>query len=160
MRLQKVNLLDYKPQKTVPAKKTTDNIPYAQDLSVLSSIDPNIEGKIAGKKSGYIYYVRNTSQNHSGKTESQYVNYSDDGVNFYNGYEKLNYNYGGESCYESNIELTGKQNGKMKLKATFSVLGGNMPAKLLFDKDADGNPKSYGYVTYNGVTLNISELSK
>lgn len=159
-RLQKVNLLDYKPQKTVPIQTTTDNIPYGQDLSVLDSVNPNINGKIAGKYSGYINYVHEVSSNNSGKTESQYVNYSDDGVNFYNGYEKLNYNYGSESCYEANIQLTGKQPGEMKLKATFSALGGNMPAKLLFDTDTDGNPKSYGYVTYNGVTLNIKDLSQ
>lgn len=160
MRLQKVNLLDYKPKKTVPFETTTDNIPYAQDLSVLDYINPNIEGKIVGKHSGYINYVRNISSVSQGKTETEYVNYSDDGINFYNGYEKINYNYGGESCYEANIELTGKEQGEMDLKATFSALGGNMPAKLLFDTDTDGNPKSYGYVRYNGVKLNIKDLSK
>lgn len=159
MRLQKAALLDYKPQTSVPFKATTDNIPYGiKDLTVLSSVNPNVAGKIAGKKSGYINYIKNVYPNYKGNMESQYVNFSDDGVNFYNGYEKLNYNYAAESCYEANLQLTGAKPGVMNFRATFSALGGAKPAKLLFDTDTDGNPKSYGSVTYNGITLNIKDL--
>ncbi|UUZ94002.1 hypothetical protein LJK87_04950 [Paenibacillus sp. P25] len=161
MRIQKVNLLDYKPKQPVPIKPTTDNIPYGiKDLNVLNSVNPNVEGKIAGKTSGYIYYNRNVSSSYSGKTEVQYVNFSDDGVNFYSGYEKINYNYAGESRYEANVQLTGSKQGEMKFRATFSALGGAAPAKLLFDTDVDGKPKSYGYATYDGVTLRIEDLSE
>ncbi|WP_248930652.1 hypothetical protein [Paenibacillus hamazuiensis] len=161
MRLQKVNLPDYKPGKPVPIKKTTDNIPYGiKDLTVLNSMDPNVEGKIAGKHSGYISITKQISPNFKGYSETQYVNFSDDGVNFYNGYEKANYNYLGESRYEANIQLTGKKQGEMNFRATFGAAFGAAPAKLLFDMDADGKPKSYGYATYNGVTLNIEDLSE
>lgn len=155
MRLQKVNLLDYVPQVPVPVVTTTDNIPYGiKDLTVLNSNDAITGGKIAGKKSGYINYT-----NSSGTTEMDYVNFSDDGMSFYNGYEKVNYNFGGESRYEANVKLTGTQQGEMNLRATFGAFfGTSLVAKLLFDTDTDGNPKSYGYVTYNGTTLNISEL--
>ncbi|WP_256865215.1 hypothetical protein [Paenibacillus sp. 32352] len=159
MRIQKVSLLDYKPKPTVPIKPTTDNIPYGiKDLTVLNSVNPNVNGKIAGKASGYLSYVRNASSIFSGQTEVQYVNYSDDGVNFYNGFEKTNINAGGESRYEANVQLTGPKQGEMKFRATFSALGGATPAKLLFDTDADGKPKSYGYASYGGVTLNIEDL--
>ncbi|OPH49994.1 hypothetical protein BC351_36475 [Paenibacillus ferrarius] len=159
-RLQKVNLLDYKPHKTVPIKPTTDNIPYAtKDLTKLtSSSNGNVQGKIAGKKSGYIDYVTTTTPNLSGKSEAQYVNFSDDGVNFYNGYEKYNYNYLSESVYEANLQLTGKQPGEMNLRATFSSILGDTPARLLFETAADGKPKSYGYAAFKGTTLHIEDL--
>lgn len=159
MRIQKVNLLDYKPKQTVPIKPTTDNIPYGiKDLTVLNSVNPNVNVKIAGKTSGYMSYTRNASSIFSGQSEVQYVNYSDDGVSFYNGYEKININAGGESRYEANVQLTGSKQGEMKFRATFSALWGATPAKLLFDTDADGQPKSYGYATYDGTTLRIEDL--
>ncbi|WP_248928334.1 hypothetical protein [Paenibacillus hamazuiensis] len=159
MRIQKVDLLDYKPHKPVPIKPTTDNIPYGiKDLTVLSSVNPNVDGKIAGKSSGYLIYKRSGSSIFSGQSEVQYVNFSDDGVNFYNGYEKTTINAAGESRYEANVQLTGAKQGETKFRATFSALGGATPAKLLFDTDADGKPKSYGYATYNGITLNIEDL--
>ncbi|MDR6881942.1 hypothetical protein [Bacillus sp. 3255] len=159
MRLQKVDLLDYKPGKPIPIKKTTDNIPYGiKDLSVLNSNDSPVEGKIAGKHSGYISILNHSSPNFTGYSDTQYVNFSDDGVNFYNGYEKANYNYLGESRYEANIQLTGEKQGVMNFRATFGVAFGSNPAKLLFGPDVDGKPKSYGYATYNGVTLNIEDL--
>lgn len=158
-RLQKAELLDYKPEAPVPFTTTPDDIPYGiKDLSVLHSVNPNIEGKIAGKHSGYIDYVRQVS-GYSGKTEAQYVNFSDDGENFYNGYEKISHSADG-GRYEADLQLTGSQQGEIKLRASFSALGGPTPAKLLFDADADGKPKSFGYASYNGITLNIADLSE
>lgn len=133
-------------------------IAASNDLTVLNSVNPNVNGNIAGKTSGYITYIRNASSIFSGQTEVQYANFSDDGVNFYNGYEKININAGGESRYEANVQLTGPKKGEMKFRATFSALGGATPAKLLFDTDADGKPKSYGYAAYGGITLNIEDL--
>lgn len=157
MRLQTAKLPDYKSEPPVPITTTTDNIPYGiKDLTVLDSVNPNIEGKIAGKHSGYINYVRNDS-GYSGNTEALYVNFSDDGEDFYNGYEKVHYSADG-GRYETNLQLTGSKQGEMNFRATFSALGGPKPARLLFDTDADGKPKSYGYATYNGITLNIADL--
>ncbi|MGN6711205.1 hypothetical protein [Anaerocolumna jejuensis] len=159
MRLQKVKLLDYCPKAPVPVVTSPDNIPYGtKDLTILSTVSGNVSGKIAGKKCGYIDYVRQVNPDYTGKTETTYVNFSDDGLNFYNGYEKLNYNYSGESRYESNIQLTGSKPGIMNFRATYGPVRAAKPAELLFDIDTDGNPKSFGTVTYNGVTLNISDL--
>ncbi|GLX66324.1 hypothetical protein [Paenibacillus glycanilyticus] len=159
-RLQKVTLLDYKPHKTVPVKVTSDHIPGATtDLTKLnSSSSPNVQGKIAGKHSGYIDYSSSSTSPISGISEAQYVNYSDDGINFYNGSEKYNYNYLGESVYETHLQLTGNQPGEMNLRATFSSILGDTPARLLFDPAADGQPKSYGYATFNGITLHVEDL--
>ncbi|WP_179032487.1 hypothetical protein [Paenibacillus kribbensis] len=158
-RVQKAKLLDYKPKKTVPIKPTTDDIPYGiKDLTVLDSVYGNVDGKIAGKHSGYLYYKRTGSSLFSGQSEVQYVNFSDDGVNFYNGFEKTNSSLASESRYEANVQLTGDKQGEMNFRATFSPMTGPTPASLLFDTDIDGKPKSYGYATYNGVTLNIEDL--
>ncbi|WP_336772526.1 hypothetical protein [Paenibacillus sp. MMO-58] len=158
MRLQTAKLLDYEPASSVPFETTTDHIPYGiKDLTVLDSVDPNVEGKIAGKHSGYMNFIKNVS-GYSGMSKAQYVNFSDDGVNFYNGYEKVNYSAAAGGRYESDLQLTGSNQGEMKFRAAFSALGGPKPAMLLFDKDEDGKPKSYGYATYNGITLNIADL--
>jgi hypothetical protein len=158
MRLQTAKLPDYKPEAPVPFETTTDHIRYGiKDLTVLDSVNPNVEGKIAGKHSGHMNYIRNVT-GYSGKTEAEYVNFSDDGENFYNGYEKVHYSIADGSRYEANLQLTGSRQGEMKFRAAFSALGGPKPAKLLFDIDADGKPKSYGYASYNGITLNIADL--
>ncbi|MNR39962.1 hypothetical protein D3C85_1582100 [compost metagenome] len=116
-----------------------------------------MEGKIAGKHSGYIVYAKHVS-GYSGSTEAKYVDYSDDGEHFYQGYEKINYNAVAESRFEADLQLSGPVSGEMKFRATFGGLGGAMPAKLLFDSDIDEKPKSYGYATYNGTTLHITDL--
>jgi len=156
MRLQKVELLDYQPQEPVPFVETTDEIPYAiKDFSVFDSIGHHVEGKIAGKASGYIEYQHNGTE---GRTEATYVNYSDDGEHVYNGYEKVKSSFTSETFYEAKLQLTGPNPGEMDLKATFSPITSRLPAQLLFEQDENGKPKSYGYATYNGVTLRIEDL--
>ncbi len=158
MRIQQVQLPDYKSQPPVPFVTTPDDIPYGiRDLSVLKTMDPNVNGKIKGKHSGYIDYTR-SAVGYSGNTEALYVNFSDDGVNYYNGYERTISNIFGENRYESDLKLTGSTPGEMKFRATFSAVIGPKPLKLLFDVDVDGMPKSYGYASYNGITLNIADL--
>lgn len=158
MRLQHVKLLDYKPGPPIPIVTTTDNIPYGvKDLTALNSVEQINEGKIKGKKSGHISFTRK-SEGHSGNNEVEYINYSDDGVNFYNGYEKTRYNLTGENRYEAKVKLTGVKEGEMNLRAAFSAIFGAGPSKLLFEASEDGKPKSYGYAEYDGVKLNIEDL--
>ncbi len=156
-RMQKVTLLDYIPSKPVPIVTTTEKIPYGtSDLNQFySSVSGVALWQIAGKSSGYVIL------SYTGTMEAQYINYSDDGVNFYNGYEKSSINFTGESSYEANLQLTGPIPGIMNLRATFGPIFGVKPAcPLLFDIGADGQCKSYGYATYNGVTLYINDLIK
>ena len=156
MRLQKVELLDYRPREPVPVVETTDEIPYAiTDFSVFDRIDPDVEGRIAGKVSGYIEYVHKGAE---GRTEATYVNYSDDGEQVYNGYERVRSSFTSETYYEAKLKLTGPNPGEMDLKATFSPITSQPPARLIFEPDEHGRPKSYGYATYNGVTLRIEDL--
>ncbi|QMV43979.1 TolB-like translocation protein [Cohnella cholangitidis] len=160
MRIQYAKLLDYEPYPFVHLKSTPDHIPYGvKDLSLLNSANPNVEGKIAGKHLGYIDYIKNV-KGYSGKTEARYVNFSDDGINFYSGTEKVLFNATSECRYEAALELKGPIPGEMNLRATFSSLVGPKPARLLFETDIDGKPKSYGYAQYNGTRLNIEDLSE
>jgi hypothetical protein len=122
----------------------------------------NVEGKIAGKHSGHIEYQREGRkpfQAFMGSIGSKYVDYSDDGKTFYNGFERVSYSPVRESVYEADLEMTGAQQGEMKLRATFSRIAFGQPPKLLFEKADDGRPKSFGHVSYNGVTLKIEDLA-
>jgi len=167
VRIRKAELHDYQPEKPVPIVKTPDDIPYSikgirGGLKLwLVPNNANIEGKIPGKHSGYIEYKRRGKwpmQSMIGEVESRYVNYSDDGKNFYNGFERVKYSIFEESTYEADIELSGEQKGEMRLRATFSKIVGDTPPKLLFDQSEDGRPKSFGYAEYNGVRLNIEDM--
>lgn len=166
MRVRKLELLDYQPQPTVPAQRTPDENSYglkdaeaAESLRNTPSMD--IEGKIAGKHSGYIAFTRKGQQPAPalmGSIQTTYVNFSDDGKTFYNGFEKSRYSFMGESVFEADLEMTGAKQGEMKLRATFSQASYDQPPQLLFEPAEDGKPKSYGYARYNGLQLNIKDL--
>jgi hypothetical protein len=46
----------------------------------------------------------------------------------------------------------------MKLRAAFSKVADFELPKLLFEKAEDGKPKSYGYVSYRGVTFRVENM--
>jgi hypothetical protein len=94
----------------------------------------------------------------AGLIEAVYVNFSDDGEIFYNGYEMADYSYMDESVYKAGLVMSGAEQGEMKFRATFSKIAGNAPLRLLFEKADDGKPKSYGYAAYKGVTLTIEDM--
>ncbi|HPP10748.1 MAG TPA: hypothetical protein PLK41_07150 [Defluviitoga tunisiensis] len=167
LRVRKVELLDYKPSKIVQPTRTPDNISYSTKgfrAIIKYLFPPKMSGsfKIAGKYSGYIEYIRRQEKGQKaflkGEAELKYINFSDDGKRFYNGIEKVNYSYMGETMYEADVKMTGEEEGEMKLRATFSKIYGDTPSRLLFEKAEDGKPKSYGYVKYKGITLNIEDL--
>lgn len=167
IRVRKVELLDYQPKPPVPTQRTPDEIPYSlkadaavESLRNTPSLD--IEGKIAGRHSGHIAYVRQGQQPAPalmGSIQTSYVNFSDDGQTFYNGFEKSQYSFMGESVYEADLAMSGAQQGEMKLRATFSQASYEKPPRLLFEPAEDGKPKSYGYASCNGVQLNIEDLT-
>lgn len=166
MRVRRVELLDYAPSPAVAPRATPDEIPYALPGAAGAAMLRNppsgdMEGKIPGKHSGYIAYARQgqpPAPALMGSTEATYVNFSDDGETFYNGYEKARYSFMSESVYEASLEMSGARQGEMKLRATFSQGGYENPPRLLFEPDADGQPKSYGHARYGGVELRIEDL--
>ncbi|MET0903949.1 MAG: hypothetical protein ABWZ52_11965 [Acidimicrobiales bacterium] len=159
IRVRRVTLHDHQPGDTVPVQRTPDRIPYGIEgtnarLSVWSPPATAVEGRIAGKHSGHVEYTARDA------VQSRYDNHSDDGKTFYNGIERLTRSPAEESVYEADLEMTGEQHGAMKLRATFSRATFTLPPKLLFDAAEDGKPKSHGYATYGGVTLNMEDLAE
>jgi hypothetical protein len=95
-----------------------------------------------------------------GSIEVRYVDFSDDGRNFYRGFEKSRYSVSAENTYEADLTVSGVEPGEMKFRAAFSKASYSDPPKLLFEKAEDGKPKSYGYAAYRGITLNIEDMSE
>lgn len=160
MRIRKAELPDYVPGSAAAPVDTSDDVPYGiKDIHALdNAIDANVEGRIAGKFSGYIYHVHRLDAAHRGVTISEYHDYSDDGECFYNGFERLTYGIMEESCYEADVTLAGAKTGEMKLRAAFAPVVGTNPAGLVFEPGTDGKPKSYGYAMYEGRRMDIEDM--
>src|SRR4029453_11909148 len=142
-RVRQVTLHDHRTGDPVPVQKTSDHIPYGIKgeegrLSLWSPPDTYVEGKIAGRHSGYVDYTSRDA------VQTQYVNYSDDGRTFYDGVERMVRSLEGESVYEADLEMTGAQQGAMQLRATFSEISFTLPPKLMFDAAPDGKHKKIG----------------
>jgi hypothetical protein len=167
-RVRKVALHDYRPQAPVAIQRTPDDIPYgikniSGRLDQLFAFDSSIEGRIAGKHSGYVEVKtqgRDLLRGIAGSSKATYANFSDDGKTFYNGIESVVNSFMSDNVYEADLDMVGEQQGEMKLRATFSQVSFELPPKLLFDEAEDDKPKSYGYATYNGVTLRIEDLEE
>lgn len=133
-------------------KETPDDIPYASDLSALNNITMSIpSGKIDSdiKDGGYIVY----NNNNMIETSLQYVNFTQDGIHYYNGIE--NYKMDIQSrdpTYSANVEMFNDKKevvGKMDFSITFTGSGENL--KLVREK-------SHGFATYNGVTASVDDM--
>jgi hypothetical protein len=163
IRVRKAELRDYGPSEPVPHTRTPGRTPYGihNGLRLWFPPDNTGEVRIAGASSGHIELKRSGRkplQSMMGSTESRYVNYSDDGANFYNGFIRVSYSPVREGRYEADLGLSGKRSGSMKFRATFSGIAGPAPVRLLFDAGEDGKPKSYGYAEYDGTRLNVEDL--
>lgn len=168
VRIRTVTLHDYQPQTPVAVQRTPDDIPYGirdieGGLDQLFATDTGADGKIAGKHSGYMEIktqARDLVRGIAGSSRSTYVNFSDDGAIFYNGFESVVNSFMSDNVYEADLEMSGAQQGEMRLRATFSRVSFEIPPRLLFDEAEDGKPKSHGYATYNGVTLRIKDMAE
>ena len=76
-------------------------------------------------------------------SQSEYVNYSDDGKTFYNGFEKFEAIDQTTGKLISNVVMSGEKQGEMNLTITMNVQG-NIVEKQ-------------GYVNYNGKNININD---
>lgn len=162
LRIQMVTLLDYEPQQAVAAQETPETIPYAlSDMSVLEDVIRqriDLDVRVDGNHSGYIAYRRLSDGALSTLIEKRYVNFSDDGKNFYNGVEKMQKLPASNSVYTSNVEVTGQEAGRMELKITFGPIRDKLPAKILFDVDESGSAQTTGFSEYIGKRLSVESL--
>ena len=139
LRIRIVKLDNYKPSSIPEAKKTPDNIPYAKPLDSLKDLKGgDVNGYFNGKSSGIMIFNRTTTFR-----QSEYINYSDDGKTFYNGFEKFEAIGQTAGKLTSNVVMSGEKQGEMNLTITMN-LEGNIVEKQ-------------GYVNYNGKNININD---
>ncbi len=158
-RIQIVRLPDYRPGPSIPARRTPPKVSYGiTDLSAVKAYahsSRDIHVRVYGRTSGHIDYDRTPE-----KVEKVYTNFSDDGLNVFSGREVTLPNPRGNSTYMARIDLAGPRPGRMDLKLTFGPLGGSMPARIVFDQGADGQPLSQGYAEYAGQRQEVSKLNR
>ena len=144
-RVRIVRFDNYKPSESIKPSITPDDIPYAKKLEDLQDYKSDINNVIKGMK-GYII-VNKTEAG----SKSEYVNYSQDGKIFYDGYEQFSF-VGSQNVGRiiSKVTMTGEKEGKMDLMLTMNING-----QVIYEQD--GNKVTYGYVYYNGKNLTVEE---
>ena len=146
-RLRKLEISNYTPSAYPKIENTTDNVPYALDMSEMDNIhfDQKTNGTIKGKKSGeIIYYNSGFTQTHQ-TVKITYVNYSDDGKKFYNGEEEFIGDRTSKNIYKSNVILSGSESGQNNFTITF-----NTKSDLIKEE-------TEGYATYGGKTIKAED---
>ena len=144
-RIRIVHFDDYIPGNIYKDKTTPDNIVYAKSLDILNkTYEKEINGYYKGKEGIIIVNVTNDM------SQTEYVNYTEDGKTFYNGYEKFRTINLLTGQLESNITVTGENTGKMELKITMNLQG-----NIIYEEE--GNIMTYGYAEYNGKNLTIED---
>lgn len=156
-RIRKVVLssLEFKPKKQIKCEKNTpDDINYALKLSDLKNLtiempSGKIESPLGIDKGGYIEF--NSCDTN---TSLRYINYTEDEITFYNGYEEF-YIDGQVSNYLGKLTMFKYENehkniiGEMDFNLSFSGYASSL--KLVRDK-------SYGFSKYNGIVATIDEM--
>ena len=146
-RLRKLEISNYTPSAYPKIENTTDNVPYALDMSEMDNIhfDKKTNGTIKGKYSGEIMYY-NSGRNETHQTvKITYVNYSDDGKKFYNGEEEFIGDRTSKNIYKSNVILSGSESGQNYFTITF-----NTKSDLIKEE-------TEGYATYGGKTIKAED---
>ena len=146
-RLRKLEISNYTPSAYPKIENTTDNVPYALDMSEMDNIhfDQKTNGTIKGKKSGeIIYYNSGFTQTHQ-TVKITYVNYSDDGKKFYNGEEEFIGDRTSKNVYKSNVILSGSESGQNNFTITF-----NTKSDLIKEE-------TEGYASYGGKTIKAED---
>ena len=146
-RLRKLEISNYTPSAYPKIENTTDNVPYALDMSEMDNIhfDKKTNGTIKGKKSGeIIYYNSGFTQIHQ-TVKITYVNYSDDGKKFYNGEEEFIGDRTSKNVYKSNVILSGSESGQNNFTIAF-----NTKSDLIKEE-------TEGYASYGGKTIKAED---
>lgn len=164
-RIRIVRLPGYQPGEPVATVDTPVHPKSTTDLTAAEDYleaEANIDVIVHGKHSGYLTYKQQKPNRFQSLHEKRYYDFSDDGDSVFNGAEIMNANLAGNSVYTADVTLTGSKPGRMKLKATFGRLGGAgvVPARLIFDEDASGEPQTGGFVEYGGKRLTFEGITR
>lgn len=163
MRIRVAKLLDHDAEQPVPPGTTPDDIPYgirggdAEGL-LKRTAEPVRSGRIAGAHSGYLEFEREFGGlGGTASAVSRYIDYSDDGRRFYNGVERAVSSMIEGTVYEADLELSGDERGEMRLRASWSAIRDG--ARLRFDADEEGIPRTRGHVRYGETYLSVGDLA-
>jgi hypothetical protein len=149
-RLRSLNITNYTPSPPPKIVNTTDNVPYALDMSEFEKIsfEKKTNGTIKGKSSGEIEYYNSGFSPTKQTVKLTYKNYSDDGKKFYNGEEIFEGDRNIKNVYSSNVTLSGSETGQNKFKLTF-----DKDSKLLKNE-------TEGFATYGGKTIKAEDYEE
>lgn len=128
----------------------------SSDLSIIPLMlgrDRNIDVKVYGRISGYLTYRRTAE-----RIEKIYHDFIDQEGAIWSGSEITEINASGNSTYCGKLTLSGRRNGSMDLAMTFGPISGKPAARIVFDKDDDGKPLTYGFAEYLGRRIDVSAL--
>lgn len=159
-RVRIAELLDYVPGPAIPAAPVPDTISYALPEPDANAGQEEKQGKIAGKHSGFVKFIEEEIQGtRKSRMRTEYCNYSDDGRSFLNGSEETVSGFMDCSAvYKADLELTGEQQGEMKLRITFTDDGKPMTSLISRKIGEDGRPESYGYARFDGKEVKVEDM--
>jgi len=146
-RLRKLEIRNYTPSAYPKIENTTDDVPYALDMSEMNNIrfESETNGTIIGKHSGKIVYYNSGFFPTWQTVKITYVNYSDDGKKFYNGEEEFIGNRTSKNVYKSNVILSGSESGTNNFTITFTNTSD------LIKEETEG------YSSYGGKTIRAED---
>ena len=152
-RLRKLEISNYTPSEYPKLENTTDNVPYALDMSEMDKIsyETKTNGIIKGKNSGHIEYYNSGVTVNGQNVTMTYVNFSNDGKKIYNGVEEFIGKREGKNAknvYRSTVVLSGSENGTNSFTLTFKVVDGKSD---LIKEETSGS------ATYGGKTINAQD---
>lgn len=151
-RVMIVELPDYVPGELPEVTPVPENIPYAKP-GILTEIPKQFpEIRVAGKHSGFAV-TKMSREGSLTKYETAYEGFSDDGESFLNGYESCvtpGMIAPGATTYRAELTLTGSHEGEMNAELIFHFTTPQTPTTL--------DPASFGYATYDGVTVRVDEM--
>ena len=142
-RLRKLEIINYTPSEYPKIENTTDNVPYALDMSEMDKISMETEtkGTIKGKHSGKIEYYNSGFTPTEQRVKMTYVNFSNDGKKFYNGEEEFIGKREIKNVYTSNVILSGSESGTNNFTITF-----DSNSSLVMDE-------TFGFASYGEKTI-------
>ena len=149
-RLKKLELSNYKPSTYPKNENTTDDVPYALDMSEMDNIkfETKTNGIIKGKHSGQIEYYNSGFSQTTQTVKLNYINYSDDGKKFYNGEEIYDGDRTNKFVFSSNVILNGSETGQNNFTITF-------------DTNSDLiKSETKGYAAYGGKTIRAEDYEE
>jgi hypothetical protein len=164
MRIRVAHLADHEPSAPVPVATHIPAVPYgvtgADAEHWLAAPPEDVRtARVAGRHSGHLEYEREPAA-HPGapsRTEVRFADLSDDGRSFYNGFERTVASMVDGTEYEADLALTGAESGEMQLRLSWSGLADG--ARLRFEPDAAGRPRSFGHARYGDRALRVDDLS-